>query len=64
MSEPINKLATNGTAATAHRKIKLTTMLAEVEVTPTIIPKEDNIGTLATAISLPCVSTKALHSQS
>ena len=52
MSEPINKLATNGTAATVQSKIRLTTRMAEVEVTPKIIPNENYIETLATAITM------------
>ena len=59
MSDLINKLTTNFTAATAQGKIKLTTILAKVEVTTMIISKEDNIETLATAISMANSETMA-----
>ena len=59
MSDLINKLTTNFTAATAQGKIKLTTILAKVEVTTMIISKEDNIETLATAISMVNSETMA-----
>ena len=59
MSDLINKLTTNFTAATAQGKIKLTTILAKVEVTTMIISKEDNIETMATAISMAKSETMA-----
>ena len=72
MSDLIEKLTTNGTAATAQGKIKLngtaataqgeiiqTKVLAKVEVTTMIISKEDNIETLATAISMANSETMA-----
>ena len=59
MGDLIIKLTTNGTAATAQGEIIQTTVLAKVEVTTMIMSKEDNIETLATAISMANSETMA-----
>ena len=59
MGDLIIKLTTNGTAATAQGEIIQTTVLAKVEVTTMIMSKEDNIETMATAISMAKSETMA-----
>lgn len=51
MNELINTLATNGTGVTLQNKMKQT-MLEEVEIAPTMIPKENNLDTMTTTISM------------